>query len=397
MNTSEIFKGILSADANTRKNSENIISEKKNIPFNDALNFFLEGIKDNDKTISQLATLLFKKTFLDNEVFLKSLDKTTAENLVNNVFFPLVTTDKDWKFLERVAENIARLYTIADLSNSIKQIVTLFGNENHIIRQFAIFLLDSTADLGLIKEEIIQINLIDFSKLFTQGLNDSDPKVRILTLKATTSMLNSISNKSLVMEFSSLAKPIINSLVYCLQNDEDGTKSKACLETLNFLTELHPKLWKEDLESFLDIICEILISNQISKQNQQSAFQLVLSFTKSTPAYVRKSTVFKEKFIPILMNLLKDVDNVNDLKTWTSLTEDNDNDHDEMHFAAREGIELFALDLGGKFILDLLMPYISKFLSSNDWLENHAAFVAIAWLTESCSKQFKGDLENLLK
>lgn len=396
-NAVETFKAVLSSDNNIRKAAEQRLNDQKNIPFNDALNFFLEGIKDGDSKVSQLAALMFKKTFLDDERFLTSIDKSTAENLVNNIFYPLVNTEKDWKFLERIAENIAKLYTVADLKNSLSQIVSLFGNENAIIRQFAIFLLDSTADLNLIKEELIQISLDDFKALFAKGLEDSDAKVRILTLKATTTMLSTIKNKTLVLEFSSLSKTIIGSLVYCLQNDEDGTKSKSCLETLNLLTEIHPKLWKNDLESFLEVICEILNSSQIPKVIKQSTFQIILSFSKSTPAYIRKSAAFKDKFIPILMYLLKDLDNVNDLEAWTQLTEENDNDFEEMHYAAREGIELFAQDLGSKYFLDLVNPYISKFLQSNDWLEVHAAFVSVAWLAEACSKQFKSDLVNLLK
>jgi hypothetical protein len=396
-NAVETFKSIFSSENTIRKAAEQKLNDQKNVPFNDALNFFLEGIKDSDSKVSQLAALMFKKTFLDDDRFLASIDKSTAENLVNNIFYPLVNVDKDWKFLERIAENIAKLYTVADLKNSLSQIVTLFGNDNAIIRQFAIFLLDSTADLNLIKEELIQISLEDFKALFAKGLEDSDAKVRILTLKATTTMLTTIKNKILVLEFSSLSKTIIGSLVYCLQNDEDGTKSKSCLETLNLLTEIHPKLWKNDLENFLEVICEILSSSQIPKLIKQSTFQIILSFSKSTPAYIRKSSAFKDKFIPILMFLLKDLDNVNDLESWTQLSEDNDNDFEELHYAAREGIELFAQDLGSKYFLDLVNPYISKFLQSNDWLEVHAAFVSVAWLAEPCSKQFKSDLVNLLK
>lgn len=396
-NPVDIFKGILSNDNTTRQNSELIISEKKNVPFNEALSFFLEGIKDSDSKVSQLATLMFKKTFLDDKRFISYIDCTTAENLVNNIFYPLVSADKDWKFLERVAENIAKLYSVADLKNSLSQIVALFSNQNAIIRQFAIFLLDSTADLNLIKEELIQISIEDFKVLFSKGLEDPDAKVRILTLKATTTMLNTIKNKSLVMEFACLSRQIIDSLIYCLQNDEDGSKAKSCLETLGDLTEIHPKLWKNELEPFLQVICKILNADQISKTIKQCTFQLILSFSKSTPAYLRKSTTFKENFIPILMTLMKDVDNANDLEAWTKTSEENDNDFEELYFAAREGIEILSMDLGAKYFLDLVNPYISKYFQSSEWTELHSAFVSIGWLAESSKAVFKSDLQNLLK
>ena len=394
-NSGEIFKSIMSNDNDIRKNAEETIQNQKNLPFNEALNFFMEGINNSDEKISQMAALLFKKTFLEDERFLKSLNTETAENLVNQIFYPLVSHEKNWKFLERIAENIAKLYTVADLKNSLNQIVLLFGNENPIIRQFAIFLLDATADLNLIKEEVVISSIDHFKDLFSKGLQDNDSKVRILTLKAATTLLSNIKQEKLVLEFSSLTKLIINSLIYCLQNDTDGTKSKSMLETLNNLCDYHPKLWKQDLDSFIGVICEIL-SSELPRVLKQSTFQLILSFSKSTPAYLRKSEVFKMKFVPLLMHLLKDLDNLNDLENWTTLNEDNDNDLDELHYAAREGIELCALDLGAKFFLDLVNPIISNYLMSSDWIEVHAAFVCISWLSEPCSKNFKSDLQNLL-
>ena len=68
--------------------------------------------------------------------------------------------DKDWKFLERIGENIAKLYSVVDLSRSFTQIVSLFNNENAVIRRVSIFLLDSIIDLNLIKEDLIQVSTI---------------------------------------------------------------------------------------------------------------------------------------------------------------------------------------------------------------------------------------------
>ena len=406
-NSNEIIKNITSSDNNIRKSAEELLQSTKRMKIDEALNFFLSSIKSQDKTISQLATLMFKKTLLDDkEYFANNIDINTSEKLINDIFFPLVDQNKEWKFLERVAENLAKLYSVDSslIQKSLSNIVNLFSNENVIIRRFAIFLLESICDLNLIKEEIIQISYNDFKSLFSKGLDDNDSTVRILTLNATTSLLSSIKNKTLVLEFTSLAKQIIDSLIYCLQQEtnntsfDKGSKAKRCLEALNTLVEIHPKLFKNNLEYFIEIICEILKSNNdvISLVLKQSTFQIILSISKGTPAFLRKSENFKNKFVPLLLFLLKDVDNKNELESWTQNNDDNDYQFDDMFYAAREGIELLAIDLGPKF-LDMINPYISKMFNSSDWLEVHGAFYCVGYLAETFKKQFKGEVNNLLK
>lgn len=393
----QVFSDVLNSKNEIRLNAEQIINSQKSKRFDEALDFFLVGIKSTDDKISQLAALLFKKTFLDDNDFLKNIDKNLAENLLNNVFYPLVDVNKNWKFLERIAENIAKLYLIVDLHKSFGQIVTLFGNENNIIRRFSILILELIIDLDVINEEMVNSSINEFKNLLQNGLQDTDARVQILTLKSATTLLTKIKNENLVLEFSDLTKLIINSLIYCLKNDEDGTTAKSCMETLNSLTTLHPKLWKNNLDNFLSVICEIIQSERFDKVLKQSTFQIVLSFSGSTPAYLRKCDYFKKNLIEILICMLNDVDNVDSIEDWTTYTDDNDNDFNDLHFAAREGLELFALDLGAKFFLDLINPYLTKLLGSNNWIDLHSGFTAIAWLAEPCKKQFKSILSNLLK
>lgn len=393
----QVFSDVLNSKNEIRLNAEQIINSQKSKRFDEALDFFLVGIKSTDDKISQLAALLFKKTFLDDSEFLKNIDKNLAENLLNNVFYPLVDVNKNWKFLERIAENIAKLYLIVDLHKSFGQIVTLFGNENNIIRRFSILILELIIDLDVINEEMVNSSINEFKNLLQNGLQDTDARVQILTLKSATTLLTKIKNENLVLEFSDLTKLIINSLIYCLKNDEDGTTAKSCMETLNSLTTLHPKLWKNNLDNFLSVICEIIQSERFDKVLKQSTFQIVLSFSGSTPAYLRKCEFFKKNLIEILICMLNDVDNIDSIEDWTTYTDDNDNDFNDLHFAAREGLELFALDLGAKFFLDLINPYLTKLLGSNNWIDLHSGFTAIAWLAEPCKKQFKSILSNLLK
>lgn len=124
----EIFKNILSSDNSLRKSAEVSLQQTKTLPFQSALSFYMEGISSEDSKISQLSALMFKKTLLDDNDYLKTQVSTEkAENLVNQVFYPLVNDRREWKFLERIGENIVKLYTICDLNKSFSQIVSLFN------------------------------------------------------------------------------------------------------------------------------------------------------------------------------------------------------------------------------------------------------------------------------
>lgn len=396
------FQNVLSNDNSLRQEAEREIEATKTLNFQEALSFFLIGINSEDTKIAQLAVLLFKKSFLDDKKYLESvITKDVADGLLNNIFYKYLDREREWKFLERIAECIARLYSATDLASHFYLIKDLFNDDHATFRKFSVFLLESVCDLGLIKEDLIRNAKDDFLKMFQKGLVDEVADVRILTLQATTTLLTNIKDNTLAMEFSALSKEILNSLIYTLQNDSNledpKSKAKTCLETMNTLTDLHPKIWKNTIEEFFHVISEILRTKTFPNVLRESAFQLILSLTKSTPAFVRKSSNFQKVLIPLLVEMLKEVDYPEDLKEWTTQTEEDENQKSEMFYSVREGLDLIGVDLGGKFVLDLLNPYISNLLASQNWIDQHAGFTAMGWMAETCVKQYKQDLQNLLK
>jgi hypothetical protein len=107
----------------------------------------------------------------------------------------------------------------------------------------------------------------------------------------------------------------------------------------------------------------------------------VYSLAKSTPSAIKKSQQFKSTFIPLLFSLMLEVDNENDEKKWEKNMEEDEAESDEMFYAVRDSFDRLSLDLGGDYFMGATAEYIKKYLASQNWVEVHAAFTAMAFMS----------------
>jgi hypothetical protein len=165
---------------------------------------------------------------------------------------------------------------------------------------------------------------------------------------------------------------------------------------MNNLTDNHPKFWKQNLEILIQIVCEIGKEKSFSNAIRESSLEIIYGVAKKSPAFLRKSANFKGLFIPLLFELLLDIDNVNNLENWNKLTEDLESDLENMCFGAREGISRLSVDLGGKFFVENTIAYIKKLLGSENWIELQAAFIAIGYMSQGSREMFQSNIMELL-
>ncbi len=239
------------------------------------------------------------------------------ENLLSSLkqlVFNFITFDKEPKFLERVGELVAKLY----YKNSLKEIFGFIGqwmsNENPAARRFGIYIVEVLCDLGAINEEVVQSSTSNFNNIFEKGLQDQDIQVKISALKATTQFISNLNNHTLVLKFSGLTQIIIETLVNALKNDLE--KGKLALQSINNLCEAYPKLWKDKLELFIEVCCQILQEKSFDEGVKEPTLQIILTMTSKTPAFMRKSDAFNKTFLPLIFSLMLDVNCPNDIEAW---------------------------------------------------------------------------------
>ena len=172
-----------------------------------------------------------------------------------------------------------------------------------------------------------------------------------------------------------------------MKNDQNSGRN--ALETLNNLTDNYPKIWKSHLDTLINIICQISKQTSFTTETRESAIEIILTIANKTPAFLRKSESFKTVFLPMIFELLLDIDLPNDIEKWNKETDEKEDDKEEMHFVARNAIERLALDIGGVNFLNSVDNIIKTLLSSDNWIHQYAGLIALAWMAEGCKEVFK--------
>ena len=401
----QFFENLMSSQKEIRDRAEKELEQLKTMPVTDSLPVFAEGMSSETENIFQLSTLIFKKVFCDNKETLSKFSPSDKEQLINLVKSKIdFSGKKSWKSLQRIAEALGPLYNAHNLANGFMDIITWFKDQNNVLsRKFAIFLLEVLSNIGAITEDKLDEGAINnFKEIFTKGLDDTDIDVKVCTLGSATQFLANILNEGTLLKFSCLGDKMLLALVATLKYENENknsndSKGKTALETMNEIVDQHPKFWKGKTEDIINIVNEISKGKIFPNQIRECALELVYSLCKNSPSIIKKSTNFKKLFLPLLFSLLLEVDNENDINTWEKHVDEDENDADEMFYAVRDGFERLALDLGDDYFTSATADYLKKFLSSQNWIEQHAAFNVLAYMCEGCKKSFTKNLKEVLQ
>ena len=406
-NSVKLFENLMSPQKEIREQAEKDLNHLKTLPISQSCPVFAEAMSSQTENIFQLSTLMFKKTFCDDK---EKLDKLSPEE--KNSLLELVKSKidlsgaKSWKSLQRIAESLSPLYQATNLSNGFMDILKWFNDQNNALsRKFAIFVIEVLCTLNAVNESSLDETAINnFKEIFSKGLDDENIDVKVSTLHCVTEFLINIVNEDILLKFSCLTDKMLNALVSTLKyeneqknKDFSESKGKAALETMIDIVDQHPKFWKGKTDTIITIVNEISKAKIFQNSIRECALELVYSLAKSSPSSIKKSAQFKNVFLPLLFNLLLEIDFENDEKGWEKNIEENENDADEMFYGVRDSFDRLAVDLGGDFVMGCTAEYIKKFLNSQNWIEVHAAFIAMGYLSEGCKEDFSKNLKEFLQ
>jgi hypothetical protein len=390
-----------------REQAEKDLNNLKNLPVSQSCQVYAEGMSSSNENIFQLSTLLFKKMYCDDKDKLKSMspeDKNILLELVKSKID--LSGGKSWKSLQRVAEALSPLYQATNLSNGFVDILKWFNDQgNALSRKFAIYVIEVLCTLSAITEDALDDNAVNnFKEIFSKGLDDENIDVKVSSLNCVTQFLINITNENTLLKFSCLTDKMLNALVSTLkyENEQKNTdiadsKGKAALETMIEIIDQHPKFWKGKTDAIITIVNEISKPKIFKNQIRECSLELVYSLAKSSPSSIKKSAQFKNVFIPLLFALILEIDYENDEKEWEKNIEENEADADEMFYAVRDSFDRLSMDLGGDYFMGVTADNIKKYLSSQNWVEVHAAFTAMAYMSEGCKESFSKNLKEFLQ
>ena len=391
----QFFDNLMNPTKEIRTQAEKDLEILKTKTFEESFPIFQEGIRSENPRISQLATLLFKKVFLDNKEIKDKLNGNQIESMKSFIRSQITFENKEWKTLQRLGETLALLYQISDTKKSFAEIMELFNNQAFLARKLSMFIISNLSDLGTIDDEMAKSNSNDFKTIFIKCFEDQNDTVKISAINAFNRFIVNLKDEKVQELFTDMINPLFTNILNLFKNNLKTEKE--IFDSLIFLVDSYPKFFKNSIDLIIEIVCAISSEQKISFNIRSTCLEIIYSLANSIPGKIRSSKNFQELFIPLLFKLLLEIDNIDSLDKWEKLKEDDENDMEFMFYAVKNGLDRLSIDLGGEFFMQSINNSIKNYLNSNNWVEKHGGFAALAYIAEGAKEIYTKNLKELLQ
>ena len=392
----QFFKNLMSPNKNLRNNAEKEFDLLKTKQFNETFPIFQEGIQYPEKLICQFATLMLKKAYLDDKEIRDKLSKEDIENIRNFIEGQITFNNQEWNTLKRFGEVLAMIYHLDSEKNyHLTEIMQIFNKNDIFGRKLTLFIISNLSDLGVLNDEFVGKNSNDFIQIFNITINDKENEVKSSAIIAFNKLIVNLRDENTQKLFSKLINPMLSNILNLF--NEKKEIEKEIFDTLIVLVDGYPKFFIENLNELIEFVCKISSEKNIEFNIRSSSLEIIYSLAHSIPAKIRGSKSFLGTFIPLIFNLLLEIDNIDSIENWAKIKEEDESDLQFMFYHLKSGLERISLDLGGQFFFNCIYNYINNFLNSKNWVEIHGGFAALAFITESAKDIYKEKLKDILQ
>jgi len=338
--------------------------------------------------------LLLKKRCFENHENLKQLSKETLQKTISKAK-SLITPDKRFLLLKRLAEIIVLVYTFLDDYNEMMNIMTgldAISASSPNFKKLTMYFIEILCDYSFEEELLMQFSQ-PLTAIFEKYLLDTDVQIRVAAIKSITIFLAYITDERFVKKFSSIFPILLTTSVEAIKVDEEA--GKISLESLNDLIETHPKFIKPIINDLIILATEIFSTKSLNESLRNTALNIILSLCLENQSLIRKSDAFKSRTIPAFLQVMVEVEQISN-EEWNKDLEENCISQNSPSATAQEILGKIAPELGVKFLFPSFMPYIKETLGSNQWQHQYAGLMAVGVLAEGSATHFKGELDNLM-
>lgn len=221
---------------------------------------------------------------------------------------------------------------------------------------------------------------------------ESDDEVRFQAVRALGQfILMHEKDEAIQKHFQDLLAPAILIIADSIQREEDQLLLKQLIE----LAESVPKFLRPQLETIFEMCLKILGTREVGNDWQHLALEVMVSLSENAPAMVRKrAEKYIAALIPLVLQMMTDLE---DDDEWAVSEEIEDDDETDNNVIAESALDRLACGLGGKAVLNHIVSNISTMLQSPDWMQRHAALMAISAAGEGCHKLMETMLESIMQ
>jgi len=235
--------------------------------------------------------------------------------------------------------------------------------------------------------------------LFQGTLQDQQSKeVRLAALTAASSLIQALSNLEDQLQHLQVLIPAMFGVVGGALNEQDEESARSALEDLISVAEEAPKFFRRSMDPLVHMCFTIADAKQLENETRFLAVEMLLTLSEQAPAMMRKQTTFLNNIVPLALQLMLVVDEV-DPAAWNSTTDDDDDDDMTSLDVGKDCLDRLPLSIGGKaiFAQAFRADLVPAFLEHPEWKYRHAALCCISQVAEGCKKQMVEHLELVLR
>ena len=235
-------------------------------------------------------------------------------------------------------------------------------------------------------------------ELFLAALQDDlKQSVQLAALNATAYMVQAFSSgPPHLLETLQVLAPSLLKVAEGALSRQDVAASRSALEDLISLAEQAPKFFHAHLDELIHFCFLVVDSNRTTEDISFLAVELLVTLAEHSPAMMRRQTVFVSNIVPLAMQLMLNVENV-DPTEWNNSTVEAD-DKAPGVVVGKECLDRVALSLGGRALFPHAFEQEQMFgyLVHPDWICRHAGLIAISQMAEGCAPQMLQRLHSIV-
>lgn len=386
----EILESILSPDNAVRKQAEQSLENAYSQDTSKLMEELFSSMSNPKDNLANLACVLFKKYYLEGDAVSAETLKILEDNIFNILDF-----ERSNLVLHAQGGVVVRVFAkLNQIKTLLEKIIEFSQHENAATRELAMYMLEILVDVH-IPTELAKENIQHFKAIFKQGLEDKELKVRVASLKATSSFITSLDETDVALQLADLVNTILATVIEALKVDEEAGRST--LESMIDMAEFHQEIFKDYGTVLVDVISQIMLNKEFEDGTRSNAKEILLSLADKAPAMVRKIENVKTQFYPALFEMITEVPFADSIDEWAEEKEEEEVTRTDPHGVAREALIRFSRIIGEQVTIEASSELIKQGIVSADWKRRQAGYFFLGYIAESCQKIFSKNLEESMK
>eukprot|EP01119_Soliformovum_irregulare_P017178 TRINITY_DN5056_c0_g2_i2.p1 TRINITY_DN5056_c0_g2~~TRINITY_DN5056_c0_g2_i2.p1 ORF type:complete len:1064 (+),score=402.94 TRINITY_DN5056_c0_g2_i2:21-3212(+) len=221
--------------------------------------------------------------------------------------------------------------------------------------------------------ETLRQHFSSLQQIFVKGLQDSEAKVRVASLKSIGSLIRWLSTPQEVEQFKQLIPLIIQVTQYCLSQ---GMEDEA-MSTFEIFEDFVECPMKETMSCYVDIITfslQVAADSKNDENIRKQAITVIEWILRFKP-----KAIYKNNLIPAVIRVLFQ------LSAEPEETDDEEYLEETIHTYGTQMLDVIALNVPPSQIFKPMKEYIQAMAQSQNHHERRAAIIALGIISEGCS------------